>query len=235
MPGLSPRVRGNRLRRSENACDHGGSIPACAGQPRTPADHYAHESEGLSPRVRGNPHCYGSDTVIGCYRVYPRVCGATIRHARAVSLIAGTLVYPRVCGATTLRAAVRVAQRAGSIPACAGQPRMLLQGPGSPLMGLSPRVRGNHYPATRNLPANPAGLSPRVRGNLMWTSSNLYASRTGVYPRVCGATILGSSPLVISVGLSPRVRATPAREIFPYYELGLSPRVRGNLPSTTPR
>ena len=51
-PGLSPRVRGNRLRRGERL-RHGGSIPACAGQPRTPP--IIAESEGLSPRVRGNP------------------------------------------------------------------------------------------------------------------------------------------------------------------------------------
>ena len=51
-PGLSPRVRGNRILSLLNAISV-GSIPACAGEPQ--------------PRRR---HC-------GSFTVYPRVCGGT--------------------------------------------------------------------------------------------------------------------------------------------------------------
>ena len=50
--GLSPRVRGNRLR----ACvpPWNGSIPACAGEPARQPESTAMQAVGLSPRVRGN-------------------------------------------------------------------------------------------------------------------------------------------------------------------------------------
>ena len=70
--GLSPRVRGNRWMVSL-AHDHNRSIPACAGEPPMPREEEVAEkvyprgcggtagprmvgadSEGLSPRVRGN-------------------------------------------------------------------------------------------------------------------------------------------------------------------------------------
>ena len=73
--GLSPRVRGNRHRRTSSfLCVR--SIPACAGEPRSASAHIRlfavyprvcggtagftgaeHPLEGLSPRVRGNPCC----------------------------------------------------------------------------------------------------------------------------------------------------------------------------------
>ena len=52
VSGLSPRVRGNRLHRDEDG-DGGGSIPACAGEPRSAVP------------------------VIALVGVYPRVCGGT--------------------------------------------------------------------------------------------------------------------------------------------------------------
>ena len=71
--GLSPRVRGNLLL-IRNRALHGGSIPACAGEPVSPTVPVfavgvyprvcggtglpkgdPHQHEGLSPRVRGNP------------------------------------------------------------------------------------------------------------------------------------------------------------------------------------
>ena len=94
--GLSPRVRGNRGCCPCLLCPR-GSIPACAGEPHlliSPVKHFGvyprvcggtsfsrvsvPSSEGLSPRVRGNP-------------------------ARAVPVLTGT----------------------GSIPACAGEPRLI--------------------------------------------------------------------------------------------------------------
>ena len=92
--GLSPRVRGNRrpahcFRRSP------GSIPACAGEPRS-----AWRS--------------------GCAsRVYPRVCGGT--PMGSASSDSGTGLSPRVRG--NRRQARRRQARAGSIPACAGEPK----------------------------------------------------------------------------------------------------------------
>ena len=131
--GLSPRVRGNHVRRG----GHRGrrrSIPACAGEPSMSTwssaaravyprvcggtDGYAPLSippMGLSPRVRGN-------------RLLGRWAG---RLSRSIPACAGEPiscktetyaypVYPRVCGGTVPRLA-----------------------PSLPDQGLSPRVRGN--------------------------------------------------------------------------------------------
>ena len=114
VSGLSPRVRGNPPAAGSRS---GGSrsIPACAGEPggHHPASvsgrvyprvcggtalvvHRMRQVDGLSPRVRGNPHsaalaphrmgsipaCAGEPaTGRGCpptCRVYPRVCGGTM-------------------------------------------------------------------------------------------------------------------------------------------------------------
>ena len=91
--GLSPRVRGNPSCLS--CCSSGsGSIPACAGEPSTPAW-----------------RC--------CVRwVYPRVCGGTYR-ARQVH--AGSLgLSPRVRG--NRLPLLHVPSNLRSIPACAGEP-----------------------------------------------------------------------------------------------------------------
>ena len=71
--GLSPRVRGNRLRtRKAKACWR--SIPACAGTRLFPADKDA--AGGSIPACAGEP----SLRVIPKYSlwVYPRVCGGTM-------------------------------------------------------------------------------------------------------------------------------------------------------------
>ena len=69
--GLSPRVRGNLAFFRGRQCCH-GSIPACAGEPPP-----------WPPRWRG-------------WRVYPRVCGGTIRAPRAARHHTG--LSPRVRG-----------------------------------------------------------------------------------------------------------------------------------------
>ena len=69
--GLSPRVRGNRVRPPEVG-DGGGSIPACAGEPRK-----GHCAENLA-------------------LVYPRVCGGTERPPDGPRLVRG--LSPRVRG-----------------------------------------------------------------------------------------------------------------------------------------
>ena len=152
--GLSPRVRGN-LSRDTAAYAAIGSIPACAGEPRWPTtaarlrevyprvcggtvdvDEAAAVSEGLSPRVRGNPvvelgqqrplrsipACAGEPTAepfltSGTW-VYPRVCGGTIGKEACVSRDTG--LSPRVRG--NLAGSVPRGARPGSIPACAGEP-----------------------------------------------------------------------------------------------------------------
>ena len=71
--GLSPRVRGN-LWDTCRGWLRTGSIPACAGEPRS--------MSRIAPVTR----------------VYPRVCGGTLgKIPRAVFKIG---VYPRVCGGT---------------------------------------------------------------------------------------------------------------------------------------
>ena len=107
-------------------------------------------------------------------------------------------VYPRVCG--------------GTRPLRKGNPMD---------EGLSPRMRGNHYPtrrphrAGRSIPAyagEPWGLASRRR-------------RRRVYPRVCGGTGYTIAVGGKSQGLSPRMRgnlchcypsADPARSIPAY-------------------
>ena len=132
--GLSPRVRGNRYSRSL-LHDPGGSIPACAGEPKQGgflmADlsvypprvrgHrwwrcFAPDFQGLSPACAGAPLscCMSSATS----RSIPRVCGGT--RLRAYAGRRGGGLSPRVRGNLHLPQAIGV--RAGSIPACAGEP-----------------------------------------------------------------------------------------------------------------
>ena len=151
--GLSPRVRGY-LRLNAPPLQVNGSIPAGAGLPRR--------------HVR----------ISVPEKVYPRGCGATFQ-PEADKLDALGL-SPRVRGYLRLNAPPL--QVNGSIPAGAGlpcDPRGVYRrsevyprgcgatlnntAGGSPLEGLSPRVRG--YPTSfRSGPAILRGLSPRVRG-----------------------------------------------------------------------
>ena len=140
--GLSPRVRGNPG--TVISADHpGGSIPACAGEP------------GMR------------QTFPWAARVYPRVCGGTFQGV--ADLLTPRGLSPRVRGN---REVVPYSWcEGGSIPACAGEPqrkRRRLEGAAvyprvcggtrglgranCPLLGLSPRVRGNRGldPAYRN-------------------------------------------------------------------------------------
>ena len=152
--GLSPRVRGNHGNLTVNG-HLGRSIPASAGEPRTHEpcrcgqEVYPREcggtrctpswtpsTNGLSPRVRGNPSsplgmvapggsipasageppASGSSRRSG--RVYPRECGGTGWRRRGVHYPRG--LSPRVRGNP---AGVRRGQpRPRSIPASAGEP-----------------------------------------------------------------------------------------------------------------
>ncbi len=91
--GLSPRVRGNPLRRALSAA-FWRSIPACAGEPRR----------------RGAERPTGE--------VYPRVCGGTVTLRGDDSPDCG--LSPRVRGNHMPRQSGQWSTR--SIPACAGEP-----------------------------------------------------------------------------------------------------------------
>ena len=211
--GLSPRVRGNpgnvspvdRVNRS---------IPACAGEP--------------------GGHCRASHR----RRVYPRVCGGT-HHKFLVEMVKPGL-SPRVRGNRGSRSRMR--QRRRSIPACAGEPdkRARLTTDGmvyprvcggtllgrrlmNPMIGLSPRVRGNRSSATsarnsgRSIPAC-AGEPPQHYITI-W--------HDGVYPRVCGGTRAFRLPSGASTGLSPRVRGNRGRRCDPARRAGSIPACAG--------
>ena len=123
------------------------------------------------------------------------------------------------------------ANKFGSIPACAGEPRA------SPSTDRKPRVYPRVCGGTRRLLAylfSAHGLSPRVRGNRRPASRRRSLLRSipacageprgrppprplaGVYPRVCGGTRLTPNALNARRGLSPRVRGNrgePARTL----------------------
>ena len=193
MPaGLSPRVRGN-LGPVGTPGVRGGSIPACAGEPRCPPG-----------------GCAAS-------RVYPRVCGGTPRREGHMRQVEG--LSPRVRGNRGTISARR--PRAGSIPACAGEPGSRTQR--SRAGRVYPRVCGGTR-ARRCRSSAPSGLSPRVRGNhhrprphrgrvgsIPACAGEPRRGReargeSGVYPRVCGGTRRWPPYLDDTEGLSPRVR-----------------------------
>ena len=190
--GLSPRVRGNR-RPAMFGTGGMRSIPACAGQPwmKTPA-------------LRSG-------------RVYPRVCGATVLKLVCLGMVVG--LSPRVRG--NRDRLLQFSLDNGSIPACAGQPRIsrcntrgcsvyprVCGATGSDVVvrrdkhGLSPRVRGNHE-HTDSLQSE-RGSIPACAGQP--SLSRLLVGGSRVYPRVCGATGLGMFMPLQRTGLSPRVR-----------------------------
>ena len=131
--GLSPRVRGNPPTPTAKPRS-ARSIPACAGEPAS------------CTRWRG------------AKRVYPRVCGGTLRGLendfRAVGL------SPRVRGNRPVP--LRRPGAVRSIPACAGEPRA--ERLERTLDEVYPRVCGGTSTVS-TIQRGLWGLSPRVRGN----------------------------------------------------------------------
>ena len=199
--GLSPRVRGNQCGPILQASE-GGSIPACAGEPRAYDLNQPQEP------------------------VYPRVCGGTFLNSPTSIRLSG--LSPRVRGNPMLRTSPY--SSVGSIPACAGEPAIrsstllnnavyprvcggtrLWDTPAVPSLGLSPRVRGNHSPATTT--EERAGSIPACAGEPVTFPNSAVTFR--VYPRVCGGTSLWRAKCWGCSGLSPRVRGNPSYATTP--------------------
>ena len=131
--GLSPRVRGNQFRYGAE-CRVFRSIPACAGEPPESA------AGGVN------------------HWVYPRVCGGTTTEFATGWRDTG--LSPRVRG--NRDPVAEVGNIIGSIPACAGEPRVSRSAVTS--ARVYPRVCGGTVMPTATS-RRAAGLSPRVRGN----------------------------------------------------------------------
>ena len=211
--GLSPRVRGNLVGRHV-AVFLGGSIPACAGEPRW-----------WRP-LRARPW------------VYPRVCGGT-QVAQALDVRHQGL-SPRVRG--NLDDAGDYHRLTGSIPACAGEPDALPEqslalgvyprvcGGTSDWVertdwtpGLSPRVRGNR--SARRAARAWAGSIPACAGEP--GRHRAAQPGSGVYPRVCGGTVGRLDVGDRRQGLSPRVRGNRLAMVRTRLSMGSIPACAG--------
>ena len=237
-PGLSPRGRGNLVRRGAGSITH-RSIPAWAGEPAENPDVVA-TVRGLSPRGRGNrPRRATQSDQPGSI---PAWAGEPMDGAVAADPVA---VYPRVGGGTDICRSLRKVflglsprgrgnrqaercQRAsyGSIPAWAGEP--FLPREPSTTHKVYPRVGGGTClsPAEHH---KYKGLSPRGRGNprgsfishVLIRSIPAWAGEPSnatwslcprrVYPRVGGGTFEQENQQTIAVGLSPRGRGNPVK------------------------
>ena len=174
--GLSPRTRGNQLKKRSFA-DRLGPIPANAGEPfrRWPrlrdarayprerggtilAHHCAQRVEGLSPRTRGNLHlARAARAGLG-----PIPANAGEPHAGSPPP-RGPWAYPRERGGTC-RLALAPPTRAG----------------------LSPRTRGNRW--ARGLYRQGTGPIPANAGEPALRRAS--RARSGAYPRERGGTEL---------------------------------------------
>ena len=149
--------------------------------------------------------------------VYPRVCGGTGAYGRGRGTPGG--LSPRVRGNPSTSS--RASARAGSIPACAGEPvtaqvkatrftvyprvcggTFVPCSPTMTLKGLSPRVRGNHR--RRYISGRDRRSIPACAGEPRMPIISAISFR--VYPRVCGGTQSPFNAVFRLWGLSPRVR-----------------------------
>ena len=153
--GLSPRVRGEprRVRRV--------SIPACAGEP--PACRCAAPSVSRSiPACAGEPGGIRAACVVRSKRSIPACAGGAM--LSRTLLLPWPGLSPRVRGSPMCWWYGRI--RAGSIPACAGEPAT---SPAScTRIRVYPRVCGGAR-RRRARRMGLSGLSPRVRGSLRRT------------------------------------------------------------------
>ena len=211
--GLSPRVRGNLLIAGPPTAS-GGSIPACAGEPAL--DMPIKRWYGVYPRVCGGtpyrpfpnrspngsiPACAGepimSTSMRPSERVYPRVCGGTSMAGLVAWQAYG--LSPRVRGNRNKGRSTKKA--GGSIPACAGEP--IDARIDALIPTVYPRVCGGTYTFTQGWP-HPPGSIPACAGEPLMSIGLVIRFR--VYPRVCGGTDDDASDHDRNLGLSPRVR-----------------------------
>ena len=193
--GLSPPTRGNhRCKKSPEECKR--SIPAHAGEPARPASRI--------PRVR----------------VYPRPRGGTLERILRKRIFEG--LSPPTRG--NPGRAGRQPDRAGSIPAHAGEPRARCAG--APASKVYPRPRGGTG-GRRRFSRRSWGLSPPTRGNPR--QADRRGVRVGSIPAHAGEPVdLQSSQPTHRVYPRPRggTRAVRPRVGDAH---GLSPPTRGNL------
>ena len=218
--GLSPRARGNRVRPQVEDADP-GTIPACAGEPS-------------SSVVRSR-----------WQRDYPRVRGGT-RSARSRAVLSSGL-SPRARGnrSTSHRAGCGI----GTIPACAGEPlspcRLVAilrdyprvrggtgfgSGPRDPVMGLSPRARGNLLHSLDDTQIS--GTIPACAGEP--GNRSAWKPSDWDYPRVRGGTFVQRISRGLDEGLSPRARGNPKVDDAEPLASGTIPACAGE-PITMPR
>ena len=211
--GLSPHVRGNRVRVSSGANDT-GSIPACTGKPseraggavstqvyprmygETRGRYHAHKSvHGLSPHVRGNQ--LKRTVRPGSRRSIPACTG---KPGEGVPVLLAPQVYPRMYGETV---------------SC----RDKLNHDN----GLSPHVRGNLQHAVA-VHAD-RGSIPACTGKPGWNCRRGCCRR--VYPRMYGETMFPVPSAPADAGLSPHVRGNHALRIGAAQSLGSIPACTG--------
>ena len=191
---------------------------------------------------RSIPACAGEPQAVFRLRrqttVYPRVCGGTPVVGAGQRQQAG--LSPRVRGNPTSRCRPGGCTR--SIPACAGEPRS--SGVARLCYQVYPRVCGGTARTAGSI-ITTSGLSPRVRGNpASWTATAscdrsipacagepVVGMAAGVmqwvYPRVCGGTLDTARLLGWEVGLSPRVRGNLRRSFVMDGEAGSIPACAG--------
>ena len=135
----------------------------------------------------------------------------------------GAGLSPRVRGNRDCRRPHGVV--AGSIPARAGEPVTWV--PCAVALWVYPRACGgtNH---TRISKQSTTGLSPRVRGNRSIWNQHLYERRS--IPARAGEPTIGLIPVSLCKVYPRACGGTRQRVADPPGNLGLSPRVRGNLP-----
>ena len=149
---------------------------------------------GLSPRVRGNPT---SKRLASCgARSIPARTGEPPTSAGRAHC---RWVYPRAYGGTSAN-----------------------RGANFSLLGLSPRVRGNHL-GPKSV-CNRIGSIPARTGEPL--STVFHICRTKVYPRAYGGTMTPTTTEAFSIGLSPRVRGN---RLQPHVEL----QVDRSIPART--
>ena len=193
--GPSPRVRGSRPRASVAPGRVRGPSPRVRGSHHAPD--VASAATGSIPACAGKPP--GSSRFRLGSRVHPRVCGEAVARIRITGAEQGP--SPRVRGSP--HQVGRGVGRHGSIPACAGKPRLPVQMGGSP-QGPSPRVRGSLHAF---LPSRYApGSIPACAGKPSVVRSRDPTSR--VHPRVCGEAGRAAWTGPCRRGPSPRVRGS---------------------------